>query len=300
MTSRELVSTRTVPYPPAALYAAFADPARLARWWGPAGATNEFQEFDLRPGGRWRLTMRMPDGSAYPMEKTFVEANPPRRVAVAHAQAGHDFTLTMDYEAVPGGTRLTWRTRFATEEQLAAVEKAFAAANEQNFDRLAQHLAATAEAPAILLQRTFRAPREKVFRAWTDPEALARWWSPRGMTPVVRTVDARPGGAFHFGMRDAEGRTIWGLARYREVVPPERLVYVDSFADEAGRPALPSAYGMSASHPAETLVTVTFEETPGGTLVTLRHEIPMTTHERPGAVQGWSEMLDLLGAALEE
>lgn len=140
MHARELVSTRTFPHPPAALFAAFADPERLARWWGPAGATNEFHEFDLRPGGRWRFTMRMPDGSAFPMDKTFVEVDPPRRVAVQHRQAGHDFTLTMAYVEVPGGTRLAWRARFATPEQLAAVEKAFAAANEQNFDRLAAEM----------------------------------------------------------------------------------------------------------------------------------------------------------------
>ena len=137
MPARELVSRRTFPYPPAALFAAFADPARLARWWGPAGATNEFHQFDLQPGGRWRLTMRMPDGRAFAMEKTFVAVERPRRVVVRHEQAGHDFTLAMDYDDAPGGTRLTWRTRFATEDQLVAVEAAFAAANEQNFDRLA-------------------------------------------------------------------------------------------------------------------------------------------------------------------
>lgn len=135
--SRDLVSARTFPHARDALYAAFADPARLARWWGPAGASNEFETFDLRPGGRWRFTMRMPDGASYAMDKTFVEVDPPRRVVVAHRQAGHDFTLTMDYEEVPGGTRLAWRARFATPEQLAAVKDAFAAANEQNFDRLA-------------------------------------------------------------------------------------------------------------------------------------------------------------------
>lgn len=137
MDVRELVSRRTFPVAREALFAAFADPSRLARWWGPAGATNEFHEFDLRPGGRWRFTMRMPDGASYPMDKTFVEVASPARIVLAHHQAGHDFTLSMDYEAVPGGTRLTWRARFAAPGQLAAVERAFAAANEQNFDRLA-------------------------------------------------------------------------------------------------------------------------------------------------------------------
>lgn len=140
MGPNELVGSRVFPHPPAALFAAFEDPTRLARWWGPVGATNEFAEFDLRPGGRWRFTMTMPDGARYPMEKTFVEVARPRRIVVAHHQAGHDFTMTMDYEEVHAGTRLTWRTRFAAPEQLAAVEKAFAAGNEQNFDRLAAEM----------------------------------------------------------------------------------------------------------------------------------------------------------------
>ena len=134
---RELVSARTFPVPRERLFGAFEDPRRLARWWGPAGAVNEFREFDLRPGGRWRFTMRMPDGSAFPMEKTFVEVDPPRRVVVAHRQPGHDFDLAMDYEEVAGGTRLAWRMRFVVPEQLAPIRDLLAAANEQNFDRLA-------------------------------------------------------------------------------------------------------------------------------------------------------------------
>lgn len=136
MDARDLVSSRIFPAARDELYAAFADPVRLARWWGPAGATNEFDVFDLRPGGAWRFVMRMPDGAAYAMDKTFEEVDPARRVVLRHHQAGHDFTMTMDYEDVPAGTRLTWRTRFATPEQVAAVRSAFAAGNEQNFDRL--------------------------------------------------------------------------------------------------------------------------------------------------------------------
>ena len=135
------MSARTFPVPREHLYAAFADPARLARWWGPKGSTNHFAEFDLRPGGRWRFEMRAPDGARYAMDKTFLDVKPGRRVVLRHDQAGHDFTMEMDYEDVPEGTRLTWRVRFASREQLAPVEKAFAEANEQNFDRLAAEVA---------------------------------------------------------------------------------------------------------------------------------------------------------------
>ena len=136
----EIASSRTFAASPEELFAAFADPARLARWWGPRGARNEFHEFDLRPGGRWRLTMHMPDGAAHTMEKTFLEVDAPRRVLLHHGQAGHDFTHEMRYHPVPGGTRLVWRVTFARPEQLLAVQDAFAQGNEENFDRLAAEL----------------------------------------------------------------------------------------------------------------------------------------------------------------
>lgn len=137
---REIVSSRVFPAARSDLFAAFADPVRLARWWGPRGSVNTFHEFDLRAGGRWRSDMRAADGTVYPMDKRFVEVDPPRRVVLLHAQAGHDFTHTMEYDEVPAGTRLTWRVRFASAKELAAVEGAFLAANEENFDRLAAEM----------------------------------------------------------------------------------------------------------------------------------------------------------------
>lgn len=136
----EIATSRTLPFTRERVFSAFSDPERLARWWGPIGATNEFHEFDLRPGGRWRSTMRTPDGAEYAMENSFLEVDPPRRFAVAHVQTGHDFTLTVDLESVPEGTRLTWTMRFVTPEQLAPVKDFLVRANEQNLDRLGDEL----------------------------------------------------------------------------------------------------------------------------------------------------------------
>lgn len=139
-TADEIVSERVFPVPPDALFAAFADPSRLARWWGPRGSVNTFHEFDFRPGGRWRFEMRAADGAVYEMRKTFLEIEAPRRIVVDHAQTGHDFTLEMLYEPAPAGTWLVWRARFVDPAALAAVRDAFAAGNEQNFDRLAAEI----------------------------------------------------------------------------------------------------------------------------------------------------------------
>ena len=151
----------------------------------------------------------------------------------------------------------------------------------------------------ILITRIFDAPRKLVFEAWTKPEHLLRWWAPEGCTTPDCKVDLRPGGRFHYCMRTPEGRDIWGMGIYREIVAPSLLVYTDSFADAQGNPVPPAHYGMSASHPAETLVTVSFEEHEGKTILTLRHAIPESVEERKGTEQGWSEMLERLAAVLQ-
>lgn len=116
------MSERFYPLPSQPLYAAFADPVRLARWWGPRGAVNRFERSELRPGGAWDFTMASPWGEL-PMRKTFKVVEPGRRVVLHHQQERHTFTLDMP---VTGGTRLVWRTRFAAPEQLAAVRDALA------------------------------------------------------------------------------------------------------------------------------------------------------------------------------
>lgn len=146
----------------------------------------------------------------------------------------------------------------------------------------------------LILRRSFEAPRELVFAAWTEPERLVRWWGPRGYTTPFCTVDLRPGGIFRFCMKSPEGREFWGRGVYGEVVAPERLVWIDSFTDAGGNVVQPSHYGLSAEHPGEMLVTVTFTENDGKTEVTLRHAIPRSVPERSGAEQGWTEMFDRL------
>lgn len=152
----------------------------------------------------------------------------------------------------------------------------------------------------IVLTRDFDAPRETVFRAWTDPAWLARWWGPAGFTTPHCEVDLRVGGRFHFCMRSPEGQEYWGLGIYREIVPPERIVYDDSFADEAGNPVEPSRYGVGDDHPVVARVEITFEERDGGTRVILRHELAASVSARDGAMHGWGEMLDRLAGELTE
>lgn len=151
----------------------------------------------------------------------------------------------------------------------------------------------------LVVTRVFDAPRELVFEAWTQPEHLMRWWAPKNMITASCKVDLRPGGSFRYCMRAPDGTEVCGLGIYREIVAPERLVYTDMFADADGNPVPPSHYGASPEFPAETLVSIAFEEEGGGTRVTLRQGVPPDLKEREGMEQGWNEMLDHLAGDLE-
>ncbi len=134
------VHRRELPAAAARVFAAFADPHRLARWWGPAGFTNEFHAFDFRPGGEWRFTMRGSDGAAYAMHHVFAEIVPPARIAIRHVQPGHDFTLTVTLRERGGRTDLEWHMRFDDPAEAGRVRDFVRPANEQNLDRLAAEL----------------------------------------------------------------------------------------------------------------------------------------------------------------
>ncbi len=150
----------------------------------------------------------------------------------------------------------------------------------------------------IVITRVFDAPRELVWKAWTDPERLKRWWGPKTFTAPFCTLDLRVGGTYLYCMRSPDGKDYWSTGVYREIVPLERIVCTDSFADEKGKVVPATHYGMSPDFPPEMLVTVTFEEHGGKTTLTLRHTgIPAGT-DRSLAEQGWSESLDKLDGVL--
>jgi uncharacterized protein YndB with AHSA1/START domain len=147
----------------------------------------------------------------------------------------------------------------------------------------------------VVIRRVFDAPRERVFKAWTDPEHFRRWWGPRDFTTPFVNIDPRPGGTIHFCMRSPEGRELWGGGVYREIDEPARIVVSDYFADEEGNVVPATHYGFSSEWPLETMITITFEENAGKTTMTLRHSMGgVPAADREGADQGWKESFDRL------
>ena len=151
----------------------------------------------------------------------------------------------------------------------------------------------------LVIERVFDAPVELVWRAWTHPEHVMRWWGPKGNTSPACEIDLRVGGKYLWAMRSAEGQDLWSTGVYREIVPFERIVCTNSFADENGNLVPASHYGMTADLPLEMVATVTFENLGGKTRLTLRHEGLPLGEMRDGATAGWNESFDKLAASLK-
>jgi uncharacterized protein YndB with AHSA1/START domain len=142
----------------------------------------------------------------------------------------------------------------------------------------------------IVITRVFDAPRGLVFRAWTDPKHVARWWGPDGFTNPVCELDLRPGGAIRIDMRGPDG-TVYPMAgAYREIVEPERLVFVSAALDAEGTSLF------------EVLTTVTFAERGGKTALTLQAKvIRASAGAAPyleGMEAGWTQSLERLAGYL--
>lgn len=122
----------------------------------------------------------------------------------------------------------------------------------------------------FVIRRVFDAPLDRVWRAWTEPERMAKWWGPRDFEIVSLKLDLRPGGTCHYMLRSPDGLDMWGMLTYREIVPQQKLVFIVAFSDEAGGV---SRHPLNEGWPLQILSTVTFNERAGGTSVTV-HWVP--------------------------
>lgn len=137
-----LTCTRRFAATPAAIWAAYAEPMRLAQWWGPKGFSNTFNSFDFRPGGTWTYVMHGPDGGDFKGHRTFLEVVEPTRIVMRHTGSMHNFLMTVILEDAGVGTDMTWVLDFDPDPHTHQLKDIILNANEENFDRLADHLAA--------------------------------------------------------------------------------------------------------------------------------------------------------------
>jgi uncharacterized protein YndB with AHSA1/START domain len=132
----EIVSTRTINFPIALVFAAWAEPNHLKNWWGPKGFTNTFEEFDFREGGRWKFVMHGPDKGNYQNEVEFVKIEKPNLIAWKRYSKPLFKIAASFEEAAKDKTKIVFRMVFDTAEESNKLRPFVVDKNEENFDRL--------------------------------------------------------------------------------------------------------------------------------------------------------------------
>jgi uncharacterized protein YndB with AHSA1/START domain len=298
-----IVVRRTVDAPRALVWEVWTDPKHIVQWWGPNGFTNTIQSMAVKPGGVWRFVMHGPDGTDFDNRIVYHEVVKPERLVYEHRGEDnsevdpHRFHVTVLFTEKGNQTEIVMCSTFPSVEARNAVMKFNAVeGGKQTLDKMALYLAHHPNRPTpligrrLIMHRSFAAPRELVFKMWTEEKHMAAWWGPRHFTAPECKLDARPGGKLAIRMTGLgfddplEGTFI-------EVDPPHRLVFTAmAMADESGK------------HQLQNRNTVTFAEHNGVTTLTLEvvveYATPAMAPALGGMEQGWRESLDKLVEAV--
>lgn len=303
---REIVLTRILDAPRDLVWQAITNPRNVVNWWGPTGFSITIEEMNVRPGGLWKHTMHGPDGTDYPGEAVFKEVVKPERLSFTHTggkkgEPSANFESTWTFEPHGEKTKLTLRMVFESPAARDLNVKTYKSieGGQQTLARLAEYLpkispaaAASPEQYELNLTRVLNAPRELVFKVWTDPKHVAQWWGPHGFTNPVCEVDARPGGQMRIHMRAPDGAIYPMTAIFNEVVAPERIVFQSAALDANGKALF------------EILNTVVLTDEGTKTKLTLNAKVLTITPAAPqyltGMQAGWTQTLERLAKHVEK
>ena len=157
------------------------------------------------------------------------------------------------------------------------------------------------EAERMVVTRVFDAPRELVWKAWTDPKYVMQWWGPKGFTCPSCTMDFRVGGKFHICMKSPDGQEFWNGGEYHEIVPIEKIVSSMYFADSKGNKVEAAEYGIEHTAIEDAYDTTLFEDLGNGTTkLTFIGNESMEDAASSGQLEGWNQILDKIAAVIAE
>lgn len=157
------------------------------------------------------------------------------------------------------------------------------------------------ETQRLTLTRTFDAPRDLVWKAWTDPKYVAQWWGPKDFTIPVYRMDFRVGGKFHYCMKTPDGQEFWGGGEYHEIVPLEKIVFSMYFADADGNKVQPEAIGIEHKADADAFDSVVFEDAgEARTTVTYTGNETMEDAAESGQLEAMNQSFDKFSALLRK
>jgi uncharacterized protein YndB with AHSA1/START domain len=308
--SNEIKITRIYDAPVQAVWDAWTDPEQVAQWWGPRGFTLTTHSKDLRPGGSWVYTMHGPDGVDYPNKTLYLEVEKNSKLVYDHG--GNDdrppmFRVTVLLSEVNGKTKMEMSMRLPTPEAAAETRKFIKkAGGDSTWDRLAEYLEKESSGKEkFVINRTFDAPLDVMFKMWTDPDHLSQWLPPTGFRMEFISSDIRPGGSAFYVMTDDRNTTMYGRVEYLKIEKPDRIVYTQQFCDENGKI---SRHPKAPTWPETMLTTVELaEEGSDRTRVTViwipygafsREELETFIKSKAGMTQGWTGSFDKLDAHL--
>ena len=160
----------------------------------------------------------------------------------------------------------------------------------------------------ITIETVFNAPKELVYKAWTNEELAKMWWGPEGFTAPSIKMDLRVGGKYVFAIHGPEGsewdKDMYSAGVYKEIVPNEKLVVTDYFSDEQGNVMEPAEQGQDPNFPKEMTVTVLFEDIEEGkSKLSIIYDRPESEEQfqamlKSGMKEGWNSSLNKMEKAL--
>lgn len=240
---REIVTRRRLKAPRELVFKAFTDPVNISRWWGPRGFSTTTHSCDLRVGGQWLFTMHGPDGRDYKNKVVYLEVDPPARLSYKHSGDAPDveqikFHTTVTFVERGDQTEITLRAVFETpaEREYVVREHGAVEGGHDTLQRLSEHLEdlvapRTARNDCeIFSTRLFACTPEQMWHAWSDPQALAQWWGPKGFTNTFHEFDFQPGGQWRFLMHSPNGVDFFNHCVFVDLSKPSKIV-IDHLAD---------------------------------------------------------------------
>jgi uncharacterized protein YndB with AHSA1/START domain len=290
------------------------DPKYIPEYWGPKEFTTVVDRMDVRTGGSWRFINKDPAGKEYAFSGVYKEVSSPERVVQTfnyEDMPGHEMTETITYEEQEGKTIITDRAVFqSVEDRDGMLKTGMETGSIETMARFAELVkriqkeqpgaGGSGKEGEMVIVRFFDASVEQVWKAWTEPERMRRWWGPKDFTSPVVKIDFRVGGKYLIDMRSPDGKDYWSTGVYKEIVPMKKIVVTDSFADQNGNVVSASFYEMDPGFPLESEVILTFEEYGDKTKFTIRYPSlhGMNAKDLEGMRQGWNESFDKLAQAL--
>jgi uncharacterized protein YndB with AHSA1/START domain len=280
------------------VYEAYTKSTHIQNWWGRRSMKTVVDKLDVKPGGVWRFVQCSTDGKEFAFNGEFREIVPLERIVATfeyEPMRGLLIVNTTTFEEEHGKTKVTVTSHYQSMEDRDGMLRSGMAigANEawDMLDELLKRMGAEHKAEGkqeLVLTRVFDAPRNLVWKAWTDPKHLVQWWGPKGFTNPVCEVDVRPGGIILIHMRAPDGTVYPMKGEFTEVVEPEQLAFLSGAMDEKGNLLF------------EVLNIVTFTEQAGKTKLTVHARVVNATAAAApylaGMEIGWTQSLERLEA----